>query len=145
LFDSKRNVALDLERVTKIAEPLCAARCWSAPVYIDNGASAAVYKVETNDGPAALKVYDPAFFQGENALIEANRIDLQRQLRGHGCPHLVDVLDAGELAGDGTWYLLMEYHPWKSLEKRLGDVPDSKVHELLKQLVEAVRFLESKA
>ncbi len=131
-------------RVTSIAERLCAARGWSAPVYIDNGASAAVYKVETNDGPAALKVYDPAFFEGENALIEANRIDLQRQLKGHGCPHLVDVLDAGELARDGTWYLLMEYCPWKSLEKRLSDVPDTKVHELLKQLVEAVQYLESK-
>ena len=135
---------MDLASVTRIAERLCAARGWSAPVYIDNGASAAVYKVETNGGPAALKVYDPAFFEGENALIEANRIDLQRRLKGHGCPHLVDVLDAGELARDRTWFLLMEYCPWKSLEKRLSDVPDTKVHVLLKQLVEAVRFLESK-
>jgi tRNA A-37 threonylcarbamoyl transferase component Bud32 len=130
--------------VNRIAERLCAARGWSAPVYIDNGASAAVYKVEIADGPAALKVYDPDFFEGANALIEATRIELQKRLKGHCCPHLVEVRDAGELADDGTWYLLMEYCPWKSLEKRLSDVPDTKVHHLLKQLVEAVQFLDSK-
>jgi serine/threonine protein kinase len=135
---------LDLERVANIAGRLCAQRCWSEPVYIDNGASAAVYKVETPDGPAALKVYDPAFFEGANALIEANRIDLQRELKGHRCPHLVDVRDAGELAEDGTWYLLMEYCPWKSLDKRLSEVPDAKVHDILKQLVKAVQFLDTK-
>jgi hypothetical protein len=130
--------------VDRIAERACADRGWSAPVRIDNGASAAVYRVETKGSLAALKVYDPAYFEGDNALIEANRIDLQRQLREHGCPHLVNVLDAGELGGDGTWYLLMEYCPWKSLEKRLSDVPDEKIHSLLKQLVGAVQFLDSK-
>jgi len=135
---------LDLDRINQIAEQLCVARKWSAPVYIDNGASAAVYKVDTHDGLVALKIYDPSFFEGENALIENKRIELQKELKGHGCPHLIEVLDAGELEENGTWYLLMEFCPWRSLEKRLSDVPNDKVHDLLKQVVQAVQFLESK-
>ena len=137
-----RSVILDLVRVTKIAERLCIAKSWSTPTYIDNGASAAVYKVELSSGPAALKVYDPTFFEGENALIETNRIELQKELKGHTCPYLVDVLDEGEFAEEGTWYLLMEFCPWKSLEKRLGDTPDDKIHSIIKQLVKAVQFLD---
>lgn len=133
---------MNLASVTEIAEKLCSARGWTPPEYIDNGASAAVYKVVTPDGPAALKIYDPEFFDGDNALIEAKRIDLQRELKGHGCPFLVDVIDTGEIEEDGTWYLLMEYCPWKSLEKRLADVTDEKIHGLIKQLVNAVKFLD---
>ncbi|WFP74741.1 protein kinase [Mesorhizobium sp. WSM4906] len=135
---------MNLVNVTEIAKRLCSTRGWTAPEYIDNGASAAVFKVVTADGPAALKIYDPEFFEGENALIEAKRIDLQRELKGHGSPFLVEVLDAGELKEDGTWYLLMEFCPWKSLERRLEDVPDNKVHHLVKQLVQAVNFLDAK-
>ncbi len=127
-----------------IAERLCARRGWGAPQYIDNGASAAVYRIEANGEPSALKIYDPSFFEGANALIEVKRIELQRALIEHGCPHLVDVLEAGEAPEDHTWYLRMEFCPWASLEKKLADVPDEKVHSLLKQLVLAVQFLENK-
>jgi serine/threonine-protein kinase len=135
---------LNLARVTEIATRLCAERGWSPPEYIDRGASAAVYKVETPEGCAALKIYDPEFFEGENALIETKRIELQHELKGHGCPYLVEVLDAHELPQDGTWYLLMDFCPWISLEKRLAEVPDEAVHALLKQLVQAVQYLEAK-
>lgn len=37
----------------------------------------------------------------------------------------------------------MEYCSWKSLEKRLPEVPDDKIHPLLKQLVFAVQFLNT--
>lgn len=135
---------MDLVRVKAIAARLCHAEGWSTPEYIDHGASAVVYKVDTADGPAALKIYDPAFFEGQNALIEASRIKLQAGLRGHGCEHLIEILDAGEIIDDGTWYLLMEFSPWKSLEKRLSEIPDDSVHSLLKQLIYAVKFLEGK-
>jgi serine/threonine protein kinase len=135
---------MKLEHVTDIAGRLCADRGWGSPDYIDNGASAAVYKVQTDSGNAALKIYDPSFFDGENALIEAKRIELQCDLKAHGCPYLVEIYEAGEALGEGTWYLLMEFCPWKSLEKRLAEVPDDKVHHLIKQLVKAVQFLDSR-
>ncbi len=136
---------MDLKGVTAIAERLCASAGWEGPDYIDHGNSAAVYRVRHPlHGLAALKIYDPSFFEGDNALIEAKRVELQGGLKGHGCPHLIEVLELGELPDDGTWFLLMEFCPWPSLEKRLADVPDSKVHQLLKQLTEAVLFLENR-
>lgn len=135
---------MDLAVVKGIAERLCASRGWSVPEYIDHGASAAVYRIETERGVEALKIYDPELFHGENALIEARRVELQHQLINHGCPYLVDVFGTGELVEDATWYLRMEFCPWKSLEKRLAGVPDEKVHLLLKQLVNAVKFLDAK-
>lgn len=72
---------MDLARVTDIANRLCERREWSVPEFIDNGASAAVYKVTTPEGMVALKIYDPSFFEGENALIEARRIELQQELK----------------------------------------------------------------
>ena len=38
----------------------------------------------------------------------------------------------------------MEFCPWPSLDKCLGDVPDAKIHALLRQLVQAVKFLDDK-
>ncbi|MEW5686535.1 MAG: protein kinase [Pseudomonadota bacterium] len=134
---------MDLKRTNEIAQRFCSSRGWGEPTYIANGASAAVYKVlRPGEGPAALKIYDPRFFEGENALIEARRCELQAGLQGHGHPNLIDVIDVGEVEAEGTWYLLMEYCPWPSLDQRLSMVPDDKVHLLIKQLTCAVLFLE---
>jgi|GEM_PF-1780884 len=135
---------VNLQHIGRIAEQLCERQGWTELRYIDNGASAAVYRVVTADGEVALKIYDPSFFEGDNALIEAKRIELQHELKGHNCRHLINVLDAKELPEDGTWYLLMEFCPWKSLERQLGNVPDENIHSLLKQLTKAVQFLDSK-
>ncbi len=114
-------------------------------MYIDHGNSAAVYRVQHPvHGTAALKIYDPTFFTGDNALIEAKRIALQDGLKNHGHPHLIEVLETGELAQDGTWFLLMEFCPWPSMEKVLAHVPDGQVHPLLRQLTDVVLFLDSK-
>jgi serine/threonine protein kinase len=135
---------VDLDHLTAIAERLCSRNGWGTPRYIDNGASAAVYCIEANGKAEALKIYDPEFFKGANALIETKRIELQQQLIGHGCSHLVDVKEAGEIVEDRTWYLRMEFSPWDSLEKKLAYVPAEKVHALIKQLVLAVKFLEGR-
>jgi len=133
---------LNLSHITAIAERLCLSAGWQEPEYIDRGNSAAVYRVaHPKHGIAALKIYDPDFFTGDNALIEARRVELQGGLKGHGHPNLIDVLETGRLAEDGTWFLLMEFCPWPSLEKCLAETPDPQVHPLLKQLVQAVLFL----
>ncbi|UNZ50405.1 protein kinase domain-containing protein [Agrobacterium tumefaciens] len=133
---------MDLDKLSDVASRLCARLGWTAPQYIDNGASAAVYATSTADGRAALKIYDPEFFEGDNALIETRRIELQTQLRNHDCENLIEVLAADEVPEDRTWYLLMEFCPWKSLERVLTKVPDDKVHSLIKQLVNAVKFMD---
>ena len=137
---------MDLDLTKRIAFKLCQSNTsWGEPTFIAAGNSAAVFDFEhPTYGPVALKIYDPAFFVGENALIEEKRIRLQEKLRSHGNPHLIEVLGVGQIAEAGTWFLLMELCPWKTLEDRLNGVPDGAVESLLHQLVDAVQFLERK-
>jgi serine/threonine-protein kinase len=134
---------MDLDLTKQIAHELCQERNWQNLEFIDAGNSGAVFKINhPKHGPVALKIYDPAYFKGHNALIEENRIKLQEQLRSHGNPHLIDVLEVGSIAPANTWYLLMELCSWPNLEKCLSSVRDDQVEELLRQLVDGVQFLQ---
>jgi eukaryotic-like serine/threonine-protein kinase len=134
---------MDRTLTTQIAERLCKMRGWHELSFIDAGNSGAVFRIHHPEyGSIALKIYDPAFFQGDNALIEENRVRLQEQLCSHGNPYLIDFLEVGKIADDNTWYLLMELCPWPNLEKALGSVRDDQVEDLLRQLVEGVMFLQ---
>src|SRR6266850_2238780 len=115
---------MDLHRTTEIAKAVCSAKTdWSDPTFIRAGNSAAVFRVNHKlHGRVALKVYDPAFFIGENALIEARRIKLQDELSSHGNANLIEVLEVGELQEYGTWYILMEYCPWPMLDECLSQI-----------------------
>jgi eukaryotic-like serine/threonine-protein kinase len=134
---------MDRELTERIAHELCVERNWQDLEFIDAGNSGAVFRIShPKHGPVALKVYDPAYFKGDNALIEENRIKLQEQLRSHGNPHLIDVLEVGPIVGVNTWFLLMELCSWPNLEKCLRSVRDDQVEELLRQLVDGVLFLQ---
>jgi serine/threonine protein kinase len=134
---------MNQELVDEIAAELASTKRWGAPQYIDAGNSAAVYSVAHPAlGDVALKVYDPLFFEGRNALIEANRVALQQVLRGHGNPHLIRVISAEEIPERETWYMLMELCPWKSLDKVIADVPVERIPDLIRQLASAVMYLD---
>jgi serine/threonine protein kinase len=136
---------MDKALTLQIAERLCEKQGWRELLYLDAGNSGAVFTIHHPQyGSVALKIYDPAYFQGSNALIEEKRVRLQEQLRSHGNPHLVEFLEVGKISEDSTWYLLMELCPWQNLEKALASVRDDQVEELLRQLVEAVLFLEER-
>lgn len=133
---------MDLQHVTKIAEALCQRNGWGKPDYIDAGASAAVFRVAHNEhGTTALKVYDPSFFEGNNAVIEERRIELQASLVHLEHESLIRTISADRIPEDGTWFLLMEFCPWPSLQKALSGVPAEEVPNLTKKLVEVVIFL----
>jgi serine/threonine protein kinase len=134
---------MNLELTKQIARELGQERHWENLQFIDAGNSGAVFRIDhPKHGPVALKIYDPAYFKGDNALIEENRIKLQEQLRSHGNAHLIDVLEVGAIAEENTWYLLMELCSWPNLEKCLPSVRDDQVEELLRQLVDGVQFLQ---
>jgi eukaryotic-like serine/threonine-protein kinase len=136
---------MDLELTKRVARKLCEEHNWQNLEFIDAGNSGAVFRIDhPKHGSSALKIYDPAFFKGGNALIEEKRIKLQEQLRSHGNPHLIDILEVGAIAEENTWYLLMELCSWPNLEKCLPSVRDDQVEDLLRQLVDAVEFLQRK-
>ncbi len=113
---------------------------YSGPKFVDAGGSAALYCVESPEGSRAIKVYDPAFLAGPAAAAEKRRLELQRTLIGHTCPTLVKVFKVDE--AEGTAFVEMEFLEWPQLKKVLGQVPDSSVPVLIKQLVEAATYLE---
>ena len=133
---------MDIEPLEGIAVALAAGRNWPAPRYVNAGASGAVFELHHPDhGRVALKVYDPRFFKGENALIERERLTLQRTLEGKDHPHLIRTIETSPVPEHGTWYLLMDFLPWSDLSQVIADVPDARVAPLIAQLAGAVTFL----
>lgn len=113
---------------------------YSSPQYLTSGGSAAIFKVEGEAGPRAFKVFDPKFFEGKSGVAERRRLEVQRRLIAHQCHSLIQTFNVEE--AQGTAFMEMEFIPWSDLNKALKDIPDDEVASLIKQLVEAVRFLE---
>jgi serine/threonine-protein kinase len=134
---------MDKDLVISIAESLAKSKSgWGEPSFLDAGASGGVFSLKHPDqGTVALKIYDPKFFVGENALIEEHRVKLQCELAHLDHPHLIRTIEAAPIPEHGTWHLLMEYCPWPSLEKVIQDLPDHAVPALIRQLAEVTIFL----
>lgn len=133
---------MDVEPLKKIAAAFATASGWPAPRYVNAGASGAVFELlHPAHGQVALKIYDPRFFAGENALIEEERLTLQRTLEGKDHPHLVRTIETAPVREHGTWYLLMDFLPWPDLSQVIAEVPDTQVAPLIGQLASAVAFL----
>ena len=88
----------------------------------------------------ALKVYDPKFLASEAAPAERYRLNLQRRLINKHCPSLIDTLAVDEELG--TCFVTMDFFDGVELKKVIGKVPDVAVAQLIRQLVDAVLFLQ---
>lgn len=136
--------ALDQNIVDKLTfrlgEYLSAKGHYSAPIYLTSGGSAAIFKAEGPAGVRVFKIFDPRFFEGKVGEAERKRLDVQRRLIGHECQSLVQTFQVEE--AEGTAIVEMEFVPWPDLNQVLEHVPDTDVSSLIKQLVEAARFLE---
>ena len=64
------------------------------------------------------------------------------ELKGHGHPNLIDFLDAGPL--EDTYFLLMEYFPWQSLDQRLQLIDRERVAGVISKIAAAAEFLEQR-
>ncbi|TAN48702.1 MAG: serine/threonine protein kinase [Methylococcaceae bacterium] len=107
---------------------------------LGDGGSAAVFRWETSDKVMALKVYDPKFFATEAVSAERHRLNLQRRLIGQHCQSMVDTLAVDEELD--TCFVIMEFFAGSPLKDILDQVPDNAVPALIRQVVDAVVFLE---
>ena len=115
---------------------------WELLSKIGSGNSASVYKLRADVQIAALKIYQPKFLQGGNARIEKRRLDDQMSLRGHGHPNLIDFFGTGEI--EDTRFLLMEYFPWQSLDRRLDTIKRVEIVGIISKIASAAEYLEGK-
>ncbi|MDP1665550.1 MAG: protein kinase [Methylobacter sp.] len=107
---------------------------------LGDGGSAVVFSWDQLDVIRALKVYDPKFFNPEVEGAECHRLELQRRLIDQHCPSIVDTFAVDEEFN--TCFVTMEFFPGIELKKVIEKVPDKAIASLIRQLVEAVRFLE---
>lgn len=113
--------------------------CWTVKELLGQGNSAAVFRISRDTQDAALKIYKPDFFRGENAVVERHRIALHEKLRGHTCRSLVQILAVGELTDSA--YVLMEYVPWPSLDSVIGAVPVESIPAVMSDVSRAAAWL----
>lgn len=132
-----------IQSLQSVLEGLLAQRkAYSNLEFIDAGGSAAIFKCIGPDGPRAFKVFDPKFLASEKSASEVRRLELQKTLINHGCPYLVQTYSV-EIT-ENTAIVEMEFIPWPQLKKKLVDFPDERIPRIISQLIEAVKFLESK-
>src|ERR1043166_5670484 len=126
----------------RLQKRLAALGVRNAPTFINAGGSAAVFRVETANGPRAFKVFDPKFLTEDGGPAERKRLELQRKLIGHSCPNLIAIHSIEE--AEGTAFVEMEFCTWPQLGGCLSAIPDAEVSGLISQLVAVVRFLEER-
>ena len=138
------ELAPSQDQLRPYAEAVC--RQWgedcSVIKRVDSGNSATVYEVSISGKQVALKVYEPRFFQGERREVEERRVLDQISLQNHGNPHLIDFIAADEI--HDTYFLLMEFFPWLSLEKCLNSVTRSEIGPIISKVASAAEFLEDR-
>lgn len=115
---------------------------WELLREIGSGNSASVYELKTDVQTVALKIYRPRFFQGGNARIEKRRLDDQMSLQNHGHPSLINFFETGEI--DDTRFLLMEYLPWQSLDRRLDTIKREEIAGIISKIASAAEYLDER-
>lgn len=107
---------------------------------LGQGNSAAVFRLSSPLGSAALKIYKPQFLEGPNEAAERHRLSLHERLRDHSCPSLVRIYAVGELSDSA--FITMEYVPWPSLDSVLGAVPTASIPALIGDVARAVQWMQ---
>ena len=134
----------DQSDASDIAARWCAAQGdgWALKAQLGLGGTAPVFEVESPSGLRALKIYDEEFSSGKMGEIEYNRIQQQLSLRDHDCPSLVHVYDGGTT--QDRLFLLMSRAPGTELEKRLPEIPRTKIRPILRDIAQACLFLQNR-
>lgn len=127
-----------------IAERWCANQGtgWAITDTAGRGGTAPVYSVTSPRGPRALKLFDEAFSVGERGIESEKRLKLQLTLGVHDCPFIVQTYDGGKF--EDRLFLLMNRASGQELEKRLPDIPRSKIRQIVDQVAKACIYLRER-
>jgi serine/threonine protein kinase len=110
-------------------------------VSLGKGGSATVYKATKDGEEFALKIFDKTALD-EFGAGETTRIERQLGLKDHQIENLIRIYDGGYDEDKQTFFLVMEYLPWPSLEKSIEKLPNDAIPNLMAQLAKAAKELE---
>jgi len=114
---------------------------YSEQALLGKGGSASVYKATKDGKNFALKIFDKTALE-EFGGGETTRISRQLELRDHKIENLIKIFDGGYDDEEETYFLVMEYLSWPSLEKSISELPDDAIPNLIAQLARAAKELE---
>jgi serine/threonine protein kinase len=115
---------------------------WTPEIIIGEGASAVVFLASKGTSQAALKIFKPELVKKYGKEIQRARIERQLQLRMLSHPNLIKIFSGGEHLESKFFYLLMEYLPYRTLSKTLGQLPVHRIAPVIAQIASAAQFLE---
>jgi eukaryotic-like serine/threonine-protein kinase len=116
---------------------------WTILEYLGAGKSALVFRAQKDSSFAALKVFDPELVQRFGTDVQKARIERELSLRGKHHPNLVKILDGGQCAGTGFFFVAMELLEGDSLSSHIKEIPRELIWPILAQITSAAQFLES--
>jgi serine/threonine protein kinase len=116
---------------------------WSVVDTAGKGGTAPVFGVNSPDGPKALKLFDLEFSTGDRGVESEKRVALQVGLGVHDCPYIVQTYGGGRF--EDRLFLLMNRAPGQELEKRLPDIPRSKIRQIIDQAAQACTYLRGRS
>lgn len=117
---------------------------WTIGPYLGNGFSAVVLRAERDGRVAAIKLIDPEMVERSGAEKQLARILREKELAGHGHPHLVEILDGGQCQDSQMLFVVMELLSSKTLGQVRNKLPRSRIGPVIAQLAQAARYLESR-
>lgn len=108
---------------------------------LGKGGSASVYRATKDGAEYALKIFDKVALK-EFGVGEKERIKRQLELLNHKIETLIRIFDGGYDEEKETYFLVMEYLSWPSLEKSIEKLPNDVIPGLVFQLAKAAKELE---
>jgi len=117
---------------------------WTIGPYLGNGFSAVVLRAEKGGREAAIKLIDPEMVERSGAERQLARILREKELAGHGHPHLVDILDGGQCSDSRMLFVVMELLSSKTLGQVRNRLPRSRIGPIIGQLAQAAHYLETR-
>jgi hypothetical protein len=82
---------------------------WTIEASINHGKSAAVFKASSEDGYAAVKVFDSEIIDKHGAEVQMERIEREKTLVNKVHPNLVKVYGGGFWSEQQLFYVIMEF------------------------------------
>ena len=135
---------MDGARAQRIAKELQGAAVggWKVNGYIDHGGSAVVLEATRDGIIAALKLVDPELVEEFGRERQVARIHRERELIGHGHPHIVHIFDADVCSATNYLYVAMELIDTPTLTDLVPNFPADRILPVIEQIASAAEFLE---